>query len=112
MHPETLAKWHINKLVSRLIEKGYNLFDVLRAASLNAVEHYGIKAGLLRPGDPADFIVVDNPEKMNILQTWIDGKCVFDGEKALFSPGEIILISSTAQKLRRQISECRKKARK
>jgi adenine deaminase len=89
MHPETLAKWHINKLVSRLIEKGYNLFDVLRAASLNAVEHYGIKAGLLRPGDPADFIVVDNPEKMNILQTWIDGKCVFDGEKALFSPGEV-----------------------
>jgi adenine deaminase len=89
MHPETLAKWHINKLVARLIGKGYNLFDVLRAASLNAIAHYGIKAGLLRPGDPADFIVVDDPEKMNILQTWIDGKCVFDGEKALFSPGEV-----------------------
>jgi adenine deaminase len=89
MHPETLAKWHINKLVARLIDKGYNMFDVIRAASLNTVEHYNLKAGLLRPGDPADFIVVDDPARMNVLQTWIDGVCVFDGEKALFSPGEI-----------------------
>jgi len=89
LHPETLAKGHINKIVARLVEKGYNLFDVLRAASLNAVDHYGIKMGLLRPGDAADFIVVDNPENMNVLQTWIDGKCVYDGEKALFSPGTV-----------------------
>jgi len=89
LHPETLAKGHINKIVSRLVAKGYNLFDVLRAASLNAVDHYGIKMGLLRPGDAADFIVVDNPENMNVLQTWIDGICVYDGEKALFSPGTV-----------------------
>jgi adenine deaminase len=89
MHPETLAKGHINKLVARLVVKGYNVFDVVRAASLNAVDHYGIKMGLLRPGDAADFIVVDNPEKMNVLQTWIDGICVFNGEKALFSPGTV-----------------------
>ncbi len=89
MHPETLAKGHINKLVARLVDKGYNVFDVVRAASLNAADHYGIKMGLLRPGDAADFIVVDNPEKMNVLQTWIDGICVFDGEKALFSPGTV-----------------------
>jgi adenine deaminase len=93
LHPETLAKGHINKLVSRLVRKGYNLFDVLRAASVNAVDHYGIRMGLLRPGDAADFIVVDNPENMNVLQTWIDGKCVFDGDKALFSPGEVIKIN-------------------
>jgi len=89
LHPETLAKGHINKIVSRLVAKGYNLFDVLRAASLNAVDHYGIKMGLLRPGDAADFIVVDNPKNMNVLQTWIDGICVYDGEKALFSPGTV-----------------------
>jgi adenine deaminase len=93
LHPETLAKGHINKIVARLVGKGYNLFDVLRAASLNAVDHYGINMGLLRPGDAADFIVVDNPEKMNILQTWIDGKCVFDGERALFSPGEVTKVN-------------------
>jgi len=89
LHPETLAKGHIDKIVKRLLAKGYNLFDVLRAASGNAVDHYGLKMGLLRPGDAADFIVVDNPGNMNILQTWIDGKCVYDGEKALFSPGVV-----------------------
>jgi adenine deaminase len=93
LHPETLAKGHINKIVSRLVAKGYNLFDILRAASLNAVDHYGIKMGLLRPGDAADFIVVDSPENMNVLQTWIDGKCVYDGKKALFSPGEVTKIN-------------------
>lgn len=93
LHPETLAKGHINKMVSRLVRKGYDLFDVLRAASVNAVDHYGIKMGLLKPGDAADFIVVDNPENMNVLQTWIDGTCVFDGEKALFSPGTVTKIN-------------------
>lgn len=93
LHPETLAKGHINKIVSRLVAKGYNLFDVLRAASLNAVDHYGIKMGLLRPGDAADFIVVDNPQNMNVLQTWIDGNCVYDGEKALFSPGTVTKVN-------------------
>lgn len=89
LHPETLAKGHINKIVARLIGMGYNIFNVVRAASVNTVNHYKINAGLLREGDPADFIVVDDPAKMNIMQTWIDGKMVFDGEKALFSPGEI-----------------------
>jgi len=89
LHPETLAKGHINRIVARLVAMGYDLFDVLRAASVNAVEHYSIKAGLLRPGDPADFIVVDDPAKMNVLQTWIDGKMVFDGQRTAFGPGII-----------------------
>ncbi len=89
LHPETLAKGHINKIVARLIGMGYDIFNVIRASSFNTVEHYGINAGLLRVGDPADFIVVDDPSKMNVMQTWIDGELVFDGEMALFSPGEI-----------------------
>jgi adenine deaminase len=89
LHPETLAKGHINKIVARLIGMGYDIFNVVRAASVNTVTHYRINAGLLREGDPADFIVVDDPAKMNVMQTWIDGELVFDGEKALFSPGEI-----------------------
>lgn len=93
-HPETLEKGHINKLVARLINEGYNMFDVLRAATVNPERHYKLNVGLLRPGDPADFIVVDEPCKMNVLQTWIDGKKVFDGEKALFSPGEVQKVNS------------------
>ncbi len=89
LHPETLLRGHINKLVARLISMGYDMFDVIRAASLNTFEHYGINAGTLRPGDPADFTIVDDPSSMNVIQTWIDGKCVYDGERAMFTPGEI-----------------------
>jgi adenine deaminase len=89
LHPETLAKGHINKMVARLIGLGYDLFNVVRAASVNTVEHYNLKTGLLREGDPADFIVVDDPARMNVLQTWINGKMVFDGDRTLFSPGEV-----------------------
>ncbi|MDM8001631.1 MAG: adenine deaminase [Bacteroidota bacterium] len=93
LHPETLVRGHVNKLVARLILSGYDMFDVIRAASVNTFEHYKIDAGTLRPGDPADFIVVDDPSYMNVSQTWIDGKCVYDGEKALFTPGEITKIN-------------------
>jgi adenine deaminase len=93
LHPETLEKGHINRLVARLIGMGYDIFSVIRAASLNSAEHYRLKTGLLREGDPADFIITEDPLKMNIKQTFIDGKCVFDGEKTLFSPGEIVKVN-------------------
>ena len=93
LHPETLEKGHINRLVARLTGMGYDIFSVIRAASVNSAEHYRLKTGLLRPGDPADFIVADDPVKMNIKQTWIDGVCVFDGIKTLFSPGEVMKVN-------------------
>lgn len=93
LHPETLVRGHVNKLVARLISMGYDMFDVIRAASLNTFEHYNISAGTLRPGDQADFIIIDDPLSMNVSQTWIDGKCVYDGERTLFTPGEITKIN-------------------
>jgi adenine deaminase len=93
LHPEALEKGHINKIVSRLINMGYDIFDVISAAGKNTFDHYKIKAGTLKEGDQADFIVVDDPARMNVLQTWIDGKCVFEGGKALFSPGEVARVN-------------------
>ncbi|MEZ5019230.1 MAG: adenine deaminase [Bacteroidales bacterium] len=89
LHPETLVKGHINKLVARLISGGYDIFSVIRAATINTFEHYHIDAGTLRPGDPADFIIVDDPSSMNVKQTWINGQCVYNGDQTLFSPGEV-----------------------
>ncbi len=82
-HPDELVLHHINNLVKRSLQKGYNLYDVLRAACVNPVLHYGIPVGLLRPGDPADFIVVNNTTDFDILQTYIDGQLVFDNGKSL-----------------------------
>jgi adenine deaminase len=84
IHPEMLKAGHINKLVSRLIKDGYDVFDVIRSCTLNPVLHYGLEAGLLRCGDPADFIIVDDLYKMNIIENWIKGNKIFGEGKILF----------------------------
>lgn len=84
LHPEMLMQRHINKLISGLVSEDYDLFDVIRSATINPVLHYGLDAGLLRIGDPADFIVVDHPGNMNIIQTWINGELVYSEGKTLF----------------------------
>ena len=85
LHPEMLQKGHINKLIARLISEKYDLFDVIRSATINPSKHYNLNAGLLRKGDSADFILVDSPETMNVHETWIKGEKVFADGKILFS---------------------------
>jgi len=85
LHPEMLRERHINKLIARLISEEYNLFDVIRSATINPSDHYNLNAGLLRSGDRADFILVDSLKKMNVLETWIDGKKIFAKGKVLFT---------------------------
>jgi adenine deaminase len=85
LHPEMLQKRHINKLIGRLIMEGYNIFDVIRSATVNPAEHYGLDTGLLRTGDNADFIIVDSLQEMNVKETWINGNKVFSDGKTLFA---------------------------
>ena len=85
LHPEMLRKGHINKLVGGLISEGFNVFDVIRSATINPVEHYNLEAGLLRVGDNADFILVNSLNNMDVLETWIDGKRVFYNGNTNFS---------------------------
>ncbi|MDR3133704.1 MAG: adenine deaminase [Prevotellaceae bacterium] len=63
------------------IDKGLNLFNLLRALSWNTVNHYNLPVGLLREGDFADCIIVDNLADLTVLQTYINGKKVFDKEE-------------------------------
>ncbi len=92
LHPEMLMKRHINKIVAGLIREGFNMFDVLKSCTVNPATHYNLNAGLLKVGDPADLIVVDDPHEMNVFETWIDGHKVFDRGKVLFDyPGTMPL---------------------
>ncbi|MDA7625651.1 adenine deaminase [bacterium] len=75
-HPDELIAGHINQLVARALKKGYDLFDVLKVACINPVKHYSLEVGLLQVGDFADFIVTDDLENFNILQTYINGELV------------------------------------
>ena len=82
-HPDTLALGHINQLVVRAINAGYSRWSVLQAACLNPVLHYRLPMGLLRPGDLADFIVVDDLINFNVRQTVINGEVVAEAGESL-----------------------------
>jgi adenine deaminase len=83
-HPDDLMEGHINQLCARAVAHGVPLFNVLRAACLNPVEHYRLRCGLLRPGDPADLIRLHDLVSFKVMETWIDGQCVArDGHSLL-----------------------------
>ncbi|HKK43322.1 MAG TPA: adenine deaminase C-terminal domain-containing protein, partial [Bacteroidales bacterium] len=90
LHPEMLYKGHINRLVAQLIQEGYNVFDIMRSASVNPANHYGLTTGLLRQGDKADFIIIGSLEQMDVKETWIDGIKVYGEGKVYFDykPGK------------------------
>ncbi|MFT7120521.1 MAG: adenine deaminase [Neolewinella sp.] len=75
-HPDDLMAGHINQLVMRAIKGGHDKYDVLRIASKNPVEHYGLDIGLLRVGDRADFILVNDLGFMTVMATYIKGQLV------------------------------------
>lgn len=75
-HPDNLVEGHINVLVKRALAKGYDLYNILQAACINPVKHYNMPVGLLQEGDPADFILLNNLEDMEVIQTFINGQLV------------------------------------
>ena len=81
-HPDDLLRRHINDIARRAILKGYDLLTVIRACTLNPKKHYNLGTGLLQPGDPADFIVIDDPLTFNVLKTYIDGNLVAENGKS------------------------------
>lgn len=83
-HPDDLIHGHINEIVRRTVALGYDLYDTLHACSVLPVKHYGLNVGLLQTGDPADFIIVDHPSSMNVLETWIDGVAVYKNDEVQF----------------------------
>jgi len=82
-HPDDLLRRHINDIARRAILKGYDPISVIKACTLNPKKHYNLGTGLLQPGDPADFIVIDDPGIFNVLKTYIDGMLVADNGKSL-----------------------------
>ena len=93
-HPDELVLHHINGLVKRSLQKGYDVFDVLRAACVHPVLHYGLPVGLLRKGDPADLIVVNNLEDLDVLQTYIGGQLVSEIGKTLLPDVGVLPINN------------------
>ena len=75
-HPDSLVQGHINDLCKRAVVKGVDVFNVLKAACINPVIHYNMNVGLMKKGDAADFIVVKDLSKFEVIATYISGVLV------------------------------------
>jgi len=93
-HPNDLKRGHINDLVKRALSRGDDLFKVLQVASINPIEHYGLDVGMLRVGDSADFIEVDDLENFGIIRTIIGGNVVAQEQRSLIESVEIESINN------------------
>ena len=90
-HPDELLPpaeggWHINKLCARAVALGCDPFHTLRAACVTPVKHYGLPVGLLRVGDPADFVVVGDLTGFAVQRTFLDGVEVAAGGVSRIAP--------------------------
>ena len=92
-HPDDLLEGHINQLVARALGDGHDLFHTLQAACINPVQHYNLDVGLLKVGDEADFIIVDNLTDFKVKATYIDGQCIAENGTIKFSKIEAPIIN-------------------
>lgn len=93
-HPDSLADGHINQLCARAVAKGIDVFKVLQAACINPVQHYNMRAGLLKEGDDADFILINDLQNFNVIQTYINGRLVADRGKSLIETQRAMLLNN------------------
>jgi adenine deaminase len=82
-HPDSLVKSHINELCARAASLNIDIFKIIGAACINPVFHYKLRSGILREGDPADFIVVNDLVSFVVRETYIDGNLVAKDGKTL-----------------------------
>ena len=84
-HPdEIIRNGHIDYLVRSALKDGFDLFTVLRIASLNPVKHYNLSVGTIQVGENADFIRIRNLESFEVLEAYKDGRKVYEkGENLL-----------------------------
>lgn len=88
-HPDDLMRGYMFERIKRLLELGYDFFDVLRTATFNPVKHYKLNVGLLQKGDAADFVITSDIKKFDILKVVVDGKILVNNKKVLFEPSPI-----------------------
>jgi adenine deaminase len=75
-HPDDLARGHIDRLCARAADAGHDALDIVRAATLNPVDHYGLEVGLLESGETMEAALVDDLVSFKPRATWIRGALV------------------------------------
>jgi len=88
-HPNDLIKGHLNLSVKKAVDLGIDVLKAIEMVTFNPAYHYNLNCGAIVEGARADYIVVDSLTDCNVLETYIGGQCVFDGENVLFNVPEI-----------------------
>ena len=70
------------------------MFKVLQAACINPVHHYKMNIGLLKEGDAADFILVEDLVNFNVVQTYIEGELVAEKGKSFINSNTSELLNN------------------
>jgi adenine deaminase len=84
IHLEDLfEEGHIDKIIKLGLDLELDIFDLIRAASVNPIEHYNLPVGMLRVGESADFIVVKDLKSFKVLQSYIKGQKVYEVNKGV-----------------------------
>lgn len=85
-HPDDLIQnGHMDGMIRKLIDAGYDVFDILQAASYNPINHYKLPIGLLQENDQADFLVVSDLTSFKIKETWIKGEKVAENGQICYA---------------------------
>ncbi|OPX60498.1 MAG: cryptic adenine deaminase [Methanobacterium sp. PtaB.Bin024] len=93
-HPEDLLNGHMDQTLKKTVELGMDPVDALKMVTLNPANHYHLNCGALKPGFPADMVLVDDLENFNVEKVWIKGKLVSQNGNPLFQVDPLPLKST------------------
>ncbi|WP_405268131.1 adenine deaminase [Methanobrevibacter sp.] len=88
-HPNDLIKGHLNKSIKKAVDLGIDILKAISMVTINPAYHYNLNCGAIVPGAKADYVIIDSLYDFNVLETYIGGECVFDGENVLFDAPEV-----------------------
>ncbi|MEM5826323.1 MAG: adenine deaminase [Candidatus Aenigmatarchaeota archaeon] len=83
INPRDLEKGHINLILRKAVSLGLDAIIALKFVSINPINHYNLPVGCLKEGELADFVVVNNLKEFNVIETWINGRCIVKNGKLL-----------------------------
>ncbi|MCP3867590.1 MAG: adenine deaminase [Gammaproteobacteria bacterium] len=92
-HPDDLLRGHINGMAARAVANGYSVFDVLRCACINPIDHYSLPLSRLEPGDRMDAVEVADLLGFLPVNVWLDGSLVARDGKVLLKPVEVVPVN-------------------
>ena len=90
-HPEDLTELgHINHMVKLAVEAGVDAAWVLKMATINAANYFGLsRLGAVAPGYRADLLVFEDLKEWRPVMVFKDGQLIAENGKAVFKAASV-----------------------